>query len=74
MITPVTYYTAVCDNCKETWSNDHHGWAAMNDEAGLKDILQNDDWCLAPNGKTYCPKCYSFDDDDSFSLNQNRTK
>lgn len=61
------YYTAICDVCKEAWYNDHHGWSAMNDESGLKEMLSNDEWHLK-DGKTYCPSCFEIDDEDNLII------
>ena len=68
-IIPTTYYTASCDICNKGWYNDHHGWSAMSDESGLKEMLMNDEWHLE-YGKTYCPDCHEFDDDDNLILKE----
>jgi len=73
MISTAEYYIAQCDNCGEAWVNDHYGWSAMNDKDGLIEIMKNDEWHFGDGidgeeGKCYCPKCYSFNDEDVFKL------
>lgn len=68
-IIEVTYYAASCDICKKSWVNEHHGWSAMSDKLGIKEMLMNDEWHLE-DGKTYCPNCHEIDDDDNLILKE----
>lgn len=71
MIHEVIMYGATCDNCGESWYNDHHGWSAMNDESGLKEMISNDEW-YTYGDKHYCPSCHNIDDDDNLVLKEVR--
>jgi hypothetical protein len=66
MIQEVTMYTAVCDNCGEDIgsSQDYSCW---NDEVYALENATNSDW-IQHEGKLYCPKCYSINDDDAITI------
>lgn len=74
MINPQIFYTANCDNCNKQWQ-DYSGMVAFNDKMAMDQNLRDSDWLVADyehgekhQGKTYCPDCYSFEDEDQITL------
>ena len=66
MIHTVEMYGATCDNCKKAFDPDEG--AFWNDEDYMQDRIEEDGWYVTYDGKTYCPDCYRFDDDDGIHL------
>lgn len=64
MIQEVKMYQAVCDGCgkkQEQWD----GIVAWSDKEQAWDVAVDSDWNIdEKTQKTYCPKCWSFDDND----------
>lgn len=63
-----------CDNCGESWYNDHYGYSYMSDVETAREWAGNDDWLRTDDDKDYCPACHSTDDDDNLVINAERTK
>ena len=60
-----------CDNCKETFMDDHTGFSIYVDENGAHDAADNDGW-YSEDGKHYCPDCHTIDDEDNLIINESR--
>lgn len=60
-------YGIICDNCKESYQDDHNGWSYMIDENSIWELADNDGW-HEEGEKHYCPKCHHFDDDDNLVI------
>jgi len=67
MIYSVTMYSGKCDNCGEEWADEHNGYCAFTDASSMKENMMESEW-LHEGDKDYCPKCYSYDDDDKLIL------
>jgi hypothetical protein len=72
MIQKVEMYTVICDNCKidAAFEDEYSCWSEINfavENAKDCDWIEEDD-------KHYCPKCYSYDDEDNLVINTERTK
>lgn len=67
MIHEVTMYSISCDNCNKDYYNDHHGWSAMNDQIGIQELVDEDDW-HTEGEKHYCPDCFIIDDEDNLII------
>lgn len=72
MIVEVTMYGCRCDNCGIEWVDEHHGFAAFTDEISMKSQMADDHtWHTdrdAVEDRHYCPKCFSFNDDDELVI------
>lgn len=78
MIHKVTMYAGTCDNCGETYVNEHSGFAAWGDENNVVEEMDNDGWYTEEgrDGKPdqhYCPLCHTIND-DVLCLNASRLK
>jgi hypothetical protein len=56
-----------CDNCGETFMDNHTGFSIYVDENGAHEAADNDGW-YSEDGKHYCPECHTIDDDDNLIL------
>ena len=71
-------YCATCDNCGETYTDEHSGFSLFVDENQCHEHMDNDSWFSHGDGehkgKHYCPKCYKYDevDEDKIILNESR--
>jgi hypothetical protein len=74
MIHTVTMYGATCDNCNQSYDGDGGYNAFWNDRGYMKKIIKESDWHVTDNGKTYCPDCYTVDDDDNLLIKKERQK
>ena len=72
MIVEVTMYTVECDNCKETRGQDSE-YSCWNDEDYALDEAFDHDW-IEQDGKHYCPSCYTQHEDESITINKEKTK
>lgn len=75
MIIAETYYTCTCDNCGEYYGTADVHTLYLPDESSMKSVMgDEDEWhTLHEKGNTdkhYCPKCYSFDDNDQLVIKQ----
>ena len=59
-------FTVVCDNCKKSADEDTM-YSCWNDEGAAKDVAMEADY-ITEGDNHYCPKCYSYDDDDNLIL------
>ena len=59
-------FTVICDNCKKSADEDTM-YSCWNDEGAAKDVAMEADY-IAEGDNHYCPKCYSYDDDDNLIL------
>lgn len=57
MIEKVEMYAAECDSCEEQFEM-YDGFIALNDRDALKDEIQDSNWSITFEGKTYCEKCH----------------
>ena len=64
MIEKVEMYSAVCDNCGVVCGE---GVVAWNDKGYTKEVAVDSNWAVADD-KCYCPKCYSYDDEDNLVI------
>lgn len=63
----VDSFCIVCDNCGETYCDDHSGFTIFVDEIQANDYAQNSDW-YNEGDKHYCDNCHSFDEDDNLII------
>lgn len=64
MIESCEMYGCKCDGCVEQWDNgDCISYYADKEltEQGARDS----EWYICDDGKTYCPECWSYDDDEN---------
>ncbi len=58
--------TLECDNCKESYTNDHSGFSIFVDENSVCEDAEEGGWYMqTENGKHYCPNCHSISEDDA---------
>lgn len=81
MITEETCYVGNCDNCGETYRNEHHGFTMFIDKSQCLEYMDKDDWYTGHadpdhKGKYYCPDCFEHDPDidDKIVVDLSRTK
>ena len=67
MIEKVEMYCAVCDNCGAVCGEDY-GIIAWGDSSQTKEVIADSGWIIEGD-KLYCPKCYSYDDEDNLIIN-----
>jgi uncharacterized Zn finger protein (UPF0148 family) len=67
MIHKVEMFGATCDGCKTDWHQDD-GITCWNEPDFVKDSLEDYEWHITEDGKTYCPNCHRFDDDGNLIL------
>lgn len=67
MIHKVEMFGATCDGCNDPWG-DADEYAFWPDKDFLKEEIKEYGWHITDDGKTYCPNCYRFDDDDDLLL------
>ena len=67
MIQKVEMFTVICDNCGEDAGCDCDDGSCWNDEAVAEEKALESEW-INSKGLHYCPKCYSYDDDDVLNL------
>jgi hypothetical protein len=67
-------YGATCDNCKKPYDGDDGNYAFWNEEGFMQETIEEDDWHVTDDGKTYCPDCYTFNDDDDLIIKKERQK
>lgn len=68
MIQKVEMFTVVCDNCGEDAGVDSD-YSCWNDESAAVEMATESDW-IKDGDKHYCPKCYSYDDEDNLILKE----
>ena len=68
MIQKVEMFTVICDNCGEDAGTDSD-YSCWNDESAAREIAMDSDW-MEEEGKHYCPKCWSYDDEDNLILKE----
>lgn len=56
-----------CDNCGESYTDEHNGFSIFVDENQAHESADNDGW-YSDNGKYYCPDCHKIDDKDNLIL------
>lgn len=71
-IEKVKMFTVICDNCKES-ADEGSDYSCWNDENGAKEVAMEAGF-INNNGNDYCPKCYSYNDEDELEINSQRTK
>lgn len=71
-IEKVEMFTVVCDNCKES-ADEGSDYSCWNDENGAKDVAMESGF-INENENDYCPKCYSYNDEDELIIDSSRTK
>jgi len=62
-----------CDNCGETYQDEHTGFSIFVDEEGAHEAADNDGWHLE-GGKYYCDECHTINDEDELVIDMTRTK
>lgn len=68
-IEKVEMYTVVCDNCGEDVGTDAD-YSCWNDKSVAREEAMETGW-IEDKGLHYCPKCWSYDDDDNLVLVSN---
>lgn len=66
MVKELTMYTVVCDNCGKD-VNEGEEYSCWNDKSFAQDIAMEADW-LKEEDKHYCPKCFTYDDNDNLVI------
>lgn len=57
-------FVLTCDNCKETYCDENGtGFSMFPDGGQVWEYADNDGW-YEQDGKHYCPKCYTINDND----------
>lgn len=59
-----------CDNCKQDYNEDSTGFCAWTDHGLAQESADKDGWHSTEDGKHYCPKCFTIDDNDNLILKQ----
>lgn len=79
MIKEVKSVMLSCDNCGDTYINDHSGFSIFLDEGNVTEEARDDDWYVDGSdpehqGKHYCPLCFKYhpEDDDKIIINLTR--
>jgi len=62
-----------CDNCGETFVDEHSGFSIYVDENSAHEAADDYEW-YSEDGKHYCPDCFKIDDEDNLTINAERTK
>jgi hypothetical protein len=68
MIKEVTMFTVVCDNCGVD-VNEGQEYSCWNDKGFAEDMAMDADW-IKEDDKHYCPKCFSYDDEDNLVIGE----
>lgn len=68
----VEMFTVICDNCQES-ADEGSDYSCWNDENQANDVAMDADF-IQVNECHYCPKCYSYNDEDELIINNERTK
>lgn len=66
-ILKMDYFTVICDNCQNLYTDEHSGFSAWNDESAAMEYATEDMWVEEEN-KHYCPDCYEYDNEDNFII------
>lgn len=81
MITEEKCYVGSCDNCQESYTDDHSGFSMFVDEESLHERMDGDGWYTGyddpeHDGKHYCPHCYKQhpEEDDKIIVDISRKK
>lgn len=75
-------FCVTCDNCGETFSDYHSGYAIFVDTNQANEYLDNNQWFTGHEtdpehkGKHYCPDCFKEDpeDEDKIIIDLTRAK
>jgi len=62
-----------CDNCGETYTDEHSGFSIYVDESSAYESADSDGW-YGDKNIHYCPSCHKIDDEDNLIIDQTRTK
>jgi hypothetical protein len=73
MILETTCFCLICDNCKETYQNDHSGFSMFLDEDAAWEDAENEGW-IKIKKRQYCPECFTTDDKDKVEILKSRFK
>ena len=62
-------YCATCDNCGETYTDEHSGFSLYADENSCHEAMDNDSWYTGYDdsehkGKHYCPDCFKYEENE----------
>lgn len=65
MYNKVECITLTCDNCGETYREEHNGWSLFLVESDAHDNADTDEWYLGHldgehKGKHYCTDCFKY--------------
>jgi len=71
MYNKVECIVITCDNCKETYTEEHSGFSFFADEDNANDNAQDDQW-YSDEGKHYCPECHTINDHDELVIDYKR--
>lgn len=78
MITEVKMFGCKCDNCGNTWKDEHNGLVAFTDKLSMETVLGDEDgeaWHIDRNftpHRHYCDDCWCIDENDKLILNPDR--
>lgn len=56
-----------CDNCGQTFTDEHSGFSIFVDENGAHEYVESSGWYVQ-DGKHYCTSCHSIDANDKLVL------
>jgi len=70
MIIEVEMYIVECDNCKTTSGRDSE-YSCWNDKSYAMEDACDNDW-IQDGEKTYCPDCYTQDEDGNITIKEER--
>lgn len=62
-----------CDNCGDTFLDDHSGFSIYVDENSANEAADNSEW-YSEDRKHYCTECYTINDDDELIIDMTRSK
>lgn len=65
--------TVQCDNCEDTYQDDDSGYGFWMDPNDGWESANNDGW-TEEDGKHYCSKCHTYNDEDELIINSGRKK
>lgn len=71
-IEKVEMYTVVCDNCGVS-ADENTDYFCWDDENGAEEVAMESGF-IKENNSHYCPKCFSYNDEDELVIDSERTK
>lgn len=63
MIYPIQMYACKCDGCGQDWMDETA--IAYKERDTVQFSLHESGYYTCQDGRTYCPECWSYDDEDN---------